>query len=184
MLLNGLVGSRRCDPQSACARRASQLLERLVQINDDSPTTSFWMSTAQARNYWLRVPSEMRDLIWEQILDDETHHLLTHADCPVLALRVIDEACMQLSPHSQLWNYVCELTTIPPEHEEEKQRVKRAQRAWLRVLRALLLAFPRQPDPHVQRLLTWYVPQQMGHGVESLQALHLARKKRNPSLNY
>ena len=168
---------RRCDPQSACAKRATQLLELLSQIQDDLPTTSFWMSIAQARACWVRVPTEMRDVIWEQTLDDETYHLLTRSDCPALALCILDEALAQLSPHSQLWNYVCELT-MAPEHDEHKQQLRRHQRAWLRVLRTLLLERSQKPPGHVKRLLSWYLPQQMGHGMECLAALYDARKKK------
>jgi hypothetical protein len=159
--------SKRCDPQSGCAKNAAALLQALRKralslpiIDTTTMGFSFWgLSFAQTQEYWSMVPTDVRTLLWNQTLDDEDQHLLTRHLCPTLALQVIREAQKQL------------VSCVGMDNDDRAQ-----DEAWLRVLKTLLTALQTSaPTSRVKQILEWYVPQQMGHGIDSLTALHAQR---------
>ena len=167
--------AKRCDPQSACAKRSLELLDVLqtralsLSVIDTSTLTFLvWgISFSQTQDYWSMVPSDVRTLLWNQTLDDEGQHLLTRHLCPTLALEIVREAQHHASKHSSTM--------------DNDDRVQ--QQAWLLILKTLLAALHATPTPRIKLILEWYIPQQMGHGIASLAALHAQSNSKGHSSN-
>ena len=180
---------KRCDPQSFCAQQARLLLDALKRqaaIPEPFPPL-LWLhlfSSKQAyewaRGQWLRISAEDRVQILGEILDDSEYNLLSKHHCAVLALETVREAMRQCEHSSSgTLSYLVVLSTWPlPEQQQQQQGTAARLRIWLHVLELYLCTSPPYSTtvpPQFTQTLEWLLPRHMGHGVESLVAMHAQR---------
>jgi len=154
--------SKRCESRSECAQQARLLLKVLV-MHIEAPGW-FVHGDKWALQQWYLLPKQTRAQILDTILDDADLHVLSRHKCPALALETVREATLLLDSASNRFAY-----------SESGNCNSDTQYLWLRVIGNILRHPPYAKNVAIAGTLAWALPKHMGHGMESLKALHASR---------